>query len=36
VISAVERAGVGRSLRLTIVRGGQPFQVPVIPGELAS
>jgi S1-C subfamily serine protease len=36
VISAVERAGVGRSLRLTIFRGGQPFQVPVTPGEMAS
>ncbi|MFM7465205.1 MAG: trypsin-like peptidase domain-containing protein [Cyanobium sp.] len=36
VISAVERAGVGRSLRLTILRGGQSFQVPVTPGEMAS
>ena len=35
VISSVERAGVGRSLRLTILRGGQSFQVPVIPGEMA-
>jgi S1-C subfamily serine protease len=36
VISSVERAGVGRSVRLTILRGGQSFQVPVTPGEMAS
>jgi S1-C subfamily serine protease len=35
VINAVERAGVGRSLRLNIQRGGQALQVGVTPGEIA-
>ena len=35
VINAVERAGVGRSLRLNIQRRGQALQVGVTPGEIA-
>ncbi len=34
VISAVERAGVGRSLRVSILRGGEPLQISVTPGEM--
>ncbi|MFN5463980.1 MAG: trypsin-like peptidase domain-containing protein [Cyanobacteriota bacterium] len=36
VIAAVEKAGVGRSLRLKIVRGGMPLEVTVMPGDLAN
>ncbi|MFN6339695.1 MAG: trypsin-like peptidase domain-containing protein [Cyanobacteriota bacterium] len=36
VISAVEKAGVGRALRLSLLRSGEPFQVSVIPGDLAT
>ncbi|MEB3303006.1 MAG: trypsin-like peptidase domain-containing protein [Cyanobacteriota bacterium] len=36
VINAVERSGVGRPLRLTILRAGQSLQVPVTPGEMPS
>lgn len=36
VITAVEKAGVGRSLRLSIRRGGQPLQISVTPGEMTS
>ncbi len=35
VINAVERAGVGRSLRLSVLRGGETIQIPVVPGDLA-
>ncbi|MFM7169913.1 MAG: trypsin-like peptidase domain-containing protein [Cyanobium sp.] len=36
VVNAVERSGVGRPLRLTILRAGQSLQVPVTPGEMPS
>jgi S1-C subfamily serine protease len=36
VINAVERAGVGRSLRLSLQRGGESFQLTVVPADLAS
>jgi S1-C subfamily serine protease len=35
LVAAVERAGVGGNLRLTVNRGGQQFQVDVVPGQLA-
>ncbi len=35
VINAVERAGVGRSLRFTLVRGGESVQLTVVPSDLA-
>jgi S1-C subfamily serine protease len=35
VINAVERAGVGRSLRVSILRGGEPLQISVTPGEMS-
>ena len=35
VINAVEKAGVGRSLRISLRRGGEGFQVTVIPGDMA-
>jgi S1-C subfamily serine protease len=35
VINAVERAGVGRSLRLRLLRGGESLQLMVMPGDLA-
>lgn len=35
VINAVERSGVGRSLRLSVQRGGEPLQLTVVPGDLA-
>jgi S1-C subfamily serine protease len=35
VIQAVERSGVGRSLRLSLLRGGEPLQLTVVPGDLA-
>ncbi len=36
VITAVERAGVGRSLRINLLRGSEALQLIVIPGDLAS
>lgn len=36
VINAVERAGVGRSLRIGLRRAGESFQVIVTPGDLAA
>jgi len=36
VINAVERAGVGRSLRISLVRGGESLQLTVVPGDLAN
>lgn len=36
VINAVERAGVGRALRITLLRAGGSVQVSVIPGEMAA
>jgi S1-C subfamily serine protease len=35
VINAVERAGVGRSLRIGLLRGAESLQLTVIPGDLA-
>jgi len=35
LVAAVERAGVGGNLRLTVSRGGQQFQVDVVPAQLA-
>jgi S1-C subfamily serine protease len=35
LVTAVERAGVGGNLRLTVSRGGQQFQVNVVPAQLA-
>jgi S1-C subfamily serine protease len=35
VINAVERAGVGRSLRFSLLRGGESLQLTVVPGDLA-
>ena len=34
VISAVERAGVGRALRISLSRGGEVLQVLVTPGDM--
>ncbi|MEB3243018.1 MAG: trypsin-like peptidase domain-containing protein [Cyanobacteriota bacterium] len=36
VISAVERSGVGRALRLNINRSGEALQLSVVPSDLAS
>ncbi|MEB3261029.1 MAG: trypsin-like peptidase domain-containing protein [Cyanobacteriota bacterium] len=36
VINAVERAGVGRSLRVSLLRDGQPLQLTVVPSDLAT
>lgn len=36
VIAAVERAGVGRTLRVSILRGGVPLDLSVMPGDLAN
>ena len=36
VINAVERAGVGQSLRISLVRGGESLQLTVVPGDLAN
>jgi S1-C subfamily serine protease len=36
VINAVERAGVGRSLRINLLRDGQPLQLTVVPSDLAT
>jgi S1-C subfamily serine protease len=36
VINAVDRAGVGRSLRFSLQRGGESLQLTVVPADLAS
>jgi len=36
VINAVERAGVGRALRINLLRGSESLQLSVIPGDLAN
>lgn len=36
VINSVERAGVGRSLRVSVQRGGEPLQLTIVAGDLAS
>ncbi|MFN9644839.1 MAG: trypsin-like peptidase domain-containing protein [Cyanobacteriota bacterium] len=36
VINAVERAGVGRSLRFRLLRGGEDLQLTVVTGDLAA
>ncbi|MFN9623572.1 MAG: trypsin-like peptidase domain-containing protein [Cyanobacteriota bacterium] len=35
VINAVERGGVGRSLRISLLRGGESLQLTVVAGDLA-
>jgi S1-C subfamily serine protease len=35
VINAVEKAGVGRSLRIGLRRGAEVLQLTVVPGDLA-
>jgi S1-C subfamily serine protease len=36
VINAVEKAGVGRALRVSVLRGGQSLDVSITPGDMAN